>query len=227
MSTPPIRIALIHAVPVAMAPIERAFQHGWPEAERANLLDDTLAVDLERAGVLNAALTARIRRLADHAVALGARGVLFTCSSFGEAIEAAAAALPVPVLKPNEAMFRRALAVGSRIGMIATFAPAIAPMEREFRVLAEQIGRQATIESICVPEAMAAARAGDEEAHNRLVEQAAPRLSQCDVIMLAQFSIASAVESVREASDRPVLSAPAEAVAALRAAINAVASPAG
>jgi hypothetical protein len=89
MNAPP-RIVLVHAVPVAMAPIERAFQHGWPEAERAHLLDDTLATDLESAGGLNAALTERIRRLAAHAVAIGARGVLFTCSSFGDAIEAAA-----------------------------------------------------------------------------------------------------------------------------------------
>ncbi|MGH6903202.1 MAG: hypothetical protein ACREIR_10730 [Geminicoccaceae bacterium] len=39
----PPRIALIHAMTVAMALIERAFAGLWPEAERVNLLDDALA----------------------------------------------------------------------------------------------------------------------------------------------------------------------------------------
>jgi hypothetical protein len=133
--------------------------------------------------------------------------------------------LPVPVLKPNEAMFRRSLAAGSRIGMIATFAPAIAPMEREFRALAAQARRPATIESICVPAAMAAARAGNEEAHNRLVAEAAQRLRHCDVLMLAQFSVAPALPWVREAFEGPVLSAPAEAVAALKAMVSSGTAP--
>jgi hypothetical protein len=217
MNAPGPRIALVHAVTVAMAPIERAFRRDWPQAQLAHLLDDTLAADLERAGTLDAALTARIRRLAEHAVGIGAAGVLFTCSSFGEAIEAASAALsPVPVLKPNEAMFRRALATGRRIGMIATFAPAIAPMEREFQALIAQAGADATIESICVPDAMTAARAGDHAAHDSLVAAAAPRLAHCDVVMLAQFSVAPALDAVRQAVDCPVFSAPEEAVAVLR-----------
>jgi len=126
------RIALIHAVTVAIDPVREAFLALWPEAECGNILDDSLSLDRERDGMLTAAMTQRILALAEYAAATGAAGILFTCSAFGEAIEAAAARAPIPVLKPNEAMFEAALAAGRCIGMLATFAPSVASMDRSF-----------------------------------------------------------------------------------------------
>src|ERR1700761_410433 len=151
-----MRIALIHAVTVAMAPVHEAFVRLWPEAECTDLLDTALAVDRERDGELTAAMTRRIGTLADYAAGTGADGILFTCSAFGEAIDAAAAASKLPVLKPNEAMFEAALDAGERIGMLATFEPSVAGMEEEFRALAAQRGSKARIETICAAGAMPA-----------------------------------------------------------------------
>lgn len=210
------RIALIHAVPVAMAPIEAAFQRLWPQVQRSNLLDDGLSGDLQRAGHLSPALHDRIAHLVDYALESGAQGVLFTCSAFGEAISAAAASAPVPVLKPDEAMFDQALRAGRRIGMIASFAPAVPNMERDFRATAQARGVDVTIESVCVPEAMEAARAGDMARHNRLLAAAAPQLAHCDAVMLAQFSTSVALNEVQAVLTCPVLSSPDAAVAELK-----------
>jgi hypothetical protein len=99
------RIALIHAVTVAMEPVHEAFRRLWPEAECCNILDDSLSLDRECDGVLTAAMRRRIGDLADYATAIRANGILFTCSAFGEAVEAAAGRLPIPVLKPTFARF--------------------------------------------------------------------------------------------------------------------------
>ena len=115
------RIVLVHAVQVAMEPVELAFKRLWPEAERVNLLDDSLSVDRGQQPDLTPAMFDRFDRLGAYARDIGAHGVLFTCSAFGEAIEAVARALPIPVLKPNEAMFEEALESGRKIGLIATF----------------------------------------------------------------------------------------------------------
>ena len=217
----PTRIALIHAVTVAMVPVQDAFRRLWPEAFCTNLLDDSLSADRERDGVLTAAVAARIGTLADYAADAGADGILFTCSAFGAAIEQVAARLPVPVLKPNEAMFEAALDAGDEIGMLATFAPAVDGMEEEFRALARARGRSAaTIRTLCVSEAMAALRSGDAAAHDGLLAQAAPALAGCDAVLLAHFSTSRAEQAVSAAINRPVQTSPAAAVRKLRGAIR-------
>lgn len=214
-------IALVHAVYPAMAPLEAAFQYLWPEAPRFNLVDDGLTGALEREGSITEPIHARIRRLAEHGWHAGARCVLFSCSAFGPAIERAAQAVPVPVLKPNEPMFLRALDSGGAVGMIGTYAPAIASMEEEFRVLAAGRGSAATIETVCVPEAMVAARAGDLTRHDGLVAQAAPRLAHCDALMLAHFSTSTAKHAVEQVLGRSVLTAPDAAVQRLMQLLHA------
>ena len=120
------RIALVHAVKVAIAPVEDAFRRHWPEAELINLLDDSLSRDRNRERDLTPALKQRIAALAEYGIGSGAQAVLYTCSAFGEAIEAVKRAQKVPVLRPNEAMLDEALRHGRRVGMLATF-PATVP----------------------------------------------------------------------------------------------------
>lgn len=215
------RIALIHAVAVAVAPIAKAFDRHWADAERMNLLDDTLSVDRAKDAVLTAAISARIGALADYAVRNGADAVLFTCSAFGTAIEAAAGRHAQPILKPNEAMFEAAFAQGDRIGMVATFAHSVAGMEAEFDEAAASYGRRhATLETICVPDAMSALKSGDGARHDDLVAAAAGRLTHCDAIMLAHFSTSIAVEACRAAVERPILTSPDAAVLKLKSILH-------
>lgn len=215
------RITLVHAVPMAIEPVHAAFRELWPEAVCANLLDDSLSRDRALDAELTQAMFTRIRTLADYAASTGADGILFTCSAFGPAIEAVAGSSPIPVLKPNEAMFAAALDRGGRIGMLATFRPSVASMEEEMRQEAVRRNSNATIETVCVPEAMEALRRGDAATHNRLLAEAAPRLRGCDTVLLAHFSTAQAAPAVREALGREVLTSPAAAVGKLRRMLRA------
>lgn len=223
MVTPTLapRIGLVHAVLPAIAPIEAAFRRRWPEARTFNVVDDALPADLERDGCITEAMKARIHRLAAHAVASGAGGVLFTCSAFGEAIAEAARRIAQPVLRPDEAMFDAALRAGRRIGLLATFEPAIASARSDFQAQAAGQGLNPELEVVCVPEAIAAARAGDVATHDRLVAGAAPRLAHCDAVMLAHFSTSTALEAVRAVLGCPVFSAPESAVDAMRRRVEA------
>ncbi|WP_418320102.1 aspartate/glutamate racemase family protein [Piscinibacter sakaiensis] len=176
--------------------------------------------DLERDGHLTGAMSERIRRLAEHAVHAGAQGVLFTCSAFGEAIASAACAMVVPVMRPEEAMFQAAMRSGQRIGLLATFEPAVAPMTRDFLAEAAACGLYPSVDVVCVPAAITAARAGDVATHNRLLAEAAPRLAHCDAVMLAHFSTSTALEDVKAVLNCPVFSSPDAAVDAMRSRLH-------
>lgn len=211
-----MRIALIHALKHSIAPIEAAFATAWPQARLMNLLDDSLSADLARDGHLSDRMTERFLALGRYAFGTGADAILFTCSAFGPCIEAVARAnAPKPVLKPNEAMIEQAIARGCRIGLLSTFAPTLASMPAEFPTSLEIVPKLAE-------GALAALDRGERERHDELVVEAAQDLRGCDVIALAQYSMAPAAPLVAEVTGRPVLTTPDSAVAKLKTLLAAV-----
>jgi hypothetical protein len=210
------RIVLIHATTVSIFPIKVAFEAQWPEAETINLVDDSLSLDLNSGKVDYRRIEERILGLAKYGGGIGAAGILFTCSAFGQAIDKAKAELPMPVLKPNEAMFEEAIRMGGKTGMIATFRPSIPSMEEEFYDLAEEQNVSVQLDSILVEDAMAALGQGDLETHNRLIREASNVLAGYDTVMLAQFSASQAAADVEAELGCTVLTSPHSAVTKLQ-----------
>ncbi|WP_159994623.1 aspartate/glutamate racemase family protein [Roseomonas sp. 18066] len=210
-----MRIALIHALRHSPPPIEAAFARLWPEARLMNLLDDSLSADLAREGSLTPAMTERFLTLARYALGTGADGILFTCSAFGPCIEAVQREFSqIPVLKPNEAMIEEAASAGTRIGLLASFAPALDSMPREFPA-------SITLRTQVADGALDALNRGDGAAHDRLAAEASKALAECDAIALAQFSLASAAPLVAAATGKRVLTTPDSAVRKLRGLLRA------
>jgi Asp/Glu/hydantoin racemase len=205
-----MRIALVHALKHSIVPIEASFAKLWPEATLMNLLDDSLSADLARDGRLTDAMTERFLSIGRYAASTGTDGILFTCSAFGPCIEAVAGErAPMPVLKPNEAMIEEAAKAGRKVGLLSSFPPTLASMPREFPASVQLAPKLAE-------GAMAALDRGDRAEHDRLVVEASKDLRDCDVIALAQYSMAPAAEKVAQATGRPVLTTPDSAVMKLK-----------
>jgi hypothetical protein len=219
------RIVLIHAMHPSMAPARAAFA-AWPEARVSDLLDDSLATDRLADGTLTPAMTERFLALAGYARGTGADGILFTCSAFGPAIEACQRALPIPVLKPNEAALEAALAAGPRITLLATFGPTIASLEEELRALAASRRLSPEIRGAVVPGALDALNAGDLAGHDARIVAGAAAAGPCDALVLCQFSMARAAGAIAPVAGRIVLTTPDPAVAKLRRLVEARAASA-
>ncbi|MBV8682235.1 MAG: hypothetical protein JO111_05125 [Caulobacteraceae bacterium] len=215
MANPP-RIVLLHATTVAMDPIRSAFERNWADVELVNLLDDGLTIDRAKEEELSQRMIDRFVAFGRYGWGMGADAILVTCSAFGPAIDRLKAELPVPVLKPNEAMFKAAIAKGGNIGMLATFAPSVSTMTQEFQDFVAEEGSAARLRTILVDDAIDLLRKGFADDHNRLVAARAPDLQDCDAIMLAHFSTSRAADAVAKVSSAPVLTAPDAAVTMLK-----------
>lgn len=213
--TPP-RIALIHAMPVAIEPVAHVFRELWLRARIMHLLDDSLPADLTAAGGITPAIVERFITLARYSERCGADAILFTCSAFGTAIEAAKQSVQVPVLKPNEAMLDEALAAGSDLALLATFEPSIPSLRKEFEELASSRGIKLRLKTRTVPAAIAALQQGRISEHDRLIAAAAAEMGPCDALVLGQFSMARAAAGIPSAPGRKVLTSPHSAVTRLK-----------
>ena len=226
MKTP--RIALIHALPHSVAPINSAMARLWPEVTRMNLQDDSLSQDLAATEAkapgtgLDAAMHARFAKLTQYAVDTGADAVLFTCSAFGVCIEAAANQQKIPVLKPNEAMIEQAIGLvgrggsmqGQPLGLVSSFAPTLVSMPPEFP-------KEIDLRLKLAEGAMAALNAGGAEnlaKHDALVVAAAKELvaEGAKVIALAQYSMAHCKPLVEAACGVSVLTTTDSAIEKLK-----------
>jgi Asp/Glu/hydantoin racemase len=212
------RIALIHALAHSPAPINAALARDWPECRRMNILDDSLSADLAASPLgLDEAMMLRFLTLGDYAVDAGADAILFTCSAFGPCIEAVARRhADRPVLKPNEAMIGDATASGKRVGLVATFPPTLQSMPAEFPA-------GYPLDTELAEGALRALDRGDVDDHDRCIAAAALALSQrgCEVIALAQFSMARARSLVQTRCGCEVLTTVDSAVRELRRRLGA------
>ncbi|MFC5947496.1 hypothetical protein ACFQH9_04305 [Pseudonocardia lutea] len=215
MSAAP-KIALISAVPAAIAPAEAALRAALPDAVVWNILDDRLLADADSRGGLDDVLRLRMQRLIAHAVAEDVDGVLLTCSLYGPVAQQTDAA--VPVMAPDEAAFADIAAAGhASVLVLASFDNARDDSVQRLEAAVRAAGVTVRVTGRSVPAAMTASRAGDQGALvTALVEACVDRPADVDAVFLAQYSLAPAGDALQQTIGLPVLSGPKSAAAALR-----------
>jgi Asp/Glu/hydantoin racemase len=216
------RIALIHGLDESVAPARAAFAQIWPEAFCFDLLDNSLAIDRQEKADLDTAMMDRFQTLGSYAAQSSGKsgrtsGILFTCSAFGPAIDAVKKSLPIPVLRPNESAFARALELGKNIGLVVTFPASLSMLRAELEAMAVARQQRIVIKPILVDGALRALKSGDGSAHDELVAKECRHLDSLDALVLGQFSLARAAAGLRRLLNIPVLTTPDCAVEALRA----------
>jgi Asp/Glu/hydantoin racemase len=190
-----------------------------PGIKTFNIVDDSLIKNTIASGKLMPDTARRVVNYAGSAQDAGADYILFTCSSIGLAVEAAAALTKVPVLRVDQPMADKAVQMGKRIGVIATLSTTLEPTSDLVKRRAIAAGKEIELVSRLCEGAFEALMSGDAATHDKKVGDALKQLSnEVDVIVLAQASMARAVDTLNESEKKvPILASPPIAMEYLKA----------
>lgn len=213
------KIGLIHTSATLVPVFQQLFNEKSVQAELFNIVDDSLIKDVIEKGRLEDKTAQRVINYVASAEDAGADLILVTCSSIGRAVEQAAEKAGVPVLRVDQPMADRAVAEGKRIGVVATLPTTLEPTSDLVLRRAKKAGKEVELTSRLCEGAFEALMGGDATKHDEMVMQAIRELSeQVDVILLAQASMARAVNQMPETERKvPIFSSPGIAVEHLAA----------
>lgn len=211
------KLGLIHTSATLVPVFADLCKELLPGVETFNIADDSLIKEVIATGRLTASVSHRVAGHVFAAQEAGADQVLVTCSSIGEAIERAAALVDVPVLRVDQPMADEAVRIGGKIGVAATLPTTLAPTTDLIRRRAAAAGVSPTVVSRLCEGAFDCLMSGDSGKHDAMVAEALLDLaSQCDVVVLAQASMARVVSQLGDAAPKtPILSSPRLAVSYL------------
>lgn len=216
-----IRIGVLTPVDVAFPAVKDAFAELWPEPELVCVLDESLYADFVNPDFtvdpqLPDEAYERVADLLRYSRKSGADGIIFCGSVFGALVEAGREGMDIPVLTSFEGMIEAAFAQGSRLGIVTTAEGSLHCLSGDVVRYAEARGLDYTIDSRIADGAFQKILAGDRDGADAMVADAAADLTDCDSLMLGQFSMGLAADKIAAMPGRPVLTAPRGAVEKLK-----------
>lgn len=206
------KIAVLHTTPATVPVFQKLIGDEIPEATVENFVDDSILPMLMADGESLGYAFEKLLCYAKFAERQGAAVILSACSSVGEFVPWAQPQLQVPLLRIDDPAAALAVKRGRKIAVLATLPTTLAP---SCRLLSE---KKADVEVVpmLVEDAYEALRAGDSARHDALIAKAACEAAErCDIIFLAQASMARAAQTTAQHVQQKILYSTRPAVEAL------------
>lgn len=213
-------IAFLHTSPVHVETFERLVRAANPAIKIEHVVAEDLLAEAQSVGPADPALVARVQDAMKSAASNGAAIVACTCSTIGGAAEKTPTDGRFIAARIDRAMADRAVKLGPHILVVAALESTLKPTVDLIQESASAVGINTEIQLVLASDAWPHFTNGDREAYIEAVVQAvrtAPRTA--NVIVLAQASMASAAESLRELGVE-VLSSPRIGVQSLLACLG-------
>ncbi len=202
-----MRVVMIHALAESIPPVRMAFQDEFPEAQVVNLLDEGLLADFQ--GHITPGLRRRMSDLICYSKDNHADAIGLACSVYAPVVDSARDLVSVPLVSSYGPVMAEAVAAGPRVGIIASNDATIRDAERYLRSAAQEIGTEVEPKARVADDLITVLRTQGGPAFERRLEEEVMGLApEVDVILLSQFSFASALNHLKQVSPVSVLSAP-------------------
>ena len=210
----PSRLAIIHTTPATIQSLGSLCARLLPGVKVNHYLDDSILQQINAEGCISPACRFRYQALLGLAAVQRPDAVLSACSSVGEMLEEARDIYPMPLIRIDDPMARTAAERGGRVIVCATVRSTLEPTTRLIRRYAGEAG---TVDTLLIEGAGQLLASGDRKAYLELI---ASRLDDAasahDTVVLAQASMADALELLPTDRRDQYLTSPESGVAALR-----------
>lgn len=199
------KIGLIHTTPATIQSLLTLAREVIGEVEVINILDDSILGDMKEGGH-EEAVRKRWIQYAGILEEMGVDAVVSACSTVGGIAEEANRRLGIPVYRIDEAMIETAISMGTQISVLATLNSTLDPTAD---LLKRKGGSGLEIRAVLVEGAYEALMAGDRQGHDRRIREAVSReMERSKVVLLAQASMAGALEGMTEEDQQKILTSP-------------------
>jgi len=184
-------VGMIHSTRLVIESLQRVMAPQYPGIDCFHVMDEGLLRSLTTAGKITPEVIQRLAEMVLSAQRAGADMAVVSCSSLSPCVNAVQEQVDIPVIKIDAPMVAYAVTHAERIGLVMTNPTTEAPSKLLFREVSDKLGRNATLVPRLCPHAFAKLNQGDVQGHDlAVVKTAEDLLTECDVVMLAQISIA-------------------------------------
>ena len=210
------RLALLSTGVGVVETIAALVRAGDPQIEIINIVDDSIVKTISRhQNIVPPHIARRIAHYCRFAEESGAAAVLVTCSSISETIDSARPMVSIPVFKIDEPMAEHAVATANAtIGVVATLQTTLQPTTRLIQSKIRASGKVIALRPVLAEGAFDALQEGRPNVHDEIVLAGIRSLlASCDIVVLAQASMARAAAALSPEDAARVLTSPRLGVA--------------
>ncbi len=206
------RMAVLHPsfVFTNVEPVFRdLFKELIPDVDVIDFVDSSVLADVRKVGSVQDSHIQRMCHMAQAAEAAGADLIFSACSSLGPSMDVARNLVSVPIIKIDDAMTKRAVELGSVIGVMATVPTTLPPTVDLIQHWASADNKAVEVKQHLCEGAFDVLMSGDRDRHDQMVLQGALQLApQVDLIVLAQASMSRLAPMLSKETGKVVLSSP-------------------
>ena len=201
------KLTILHTTLATTTTIPAMIRELYPdEFDIVNVLDDSLLNDIKCSGRMSASVIERFIQYACIAKNNGSDALLLACSSLGKAADIARELLDIPLYKIDEPMADQAVESGNNILVLGTVKSTLEPTSDLIR--SKRKSQEQSVTCILIPDVFELYEIDRDRHDQKIAEVIQEHWNTYDVIVLAQASMANAIQYITQGREKIVTSLP-------------------
>lgn len=201
------KLTILHTTLATTTTIPAMIRELYPDKfDIVNMLDDSLLNDIKCSRRMSASVIERFIQYTCIAKNNGSDALLLACSSLGKAADIARELLDIPLYKIDEPMADQAVNSGNNILVLGTVKSTLEPTSDLIR--SKRKSQEQSVTCILIPDVFELYEIDRERHDQKIAEVIQEHWNTYDVIVLAQASMANAIQYITQGREKIVTSLP-------------------